>query len=132
MHVGERPTWLNTGDFSYEKYFQDFLQAFFFRIFLKEFFLSKIRISHQRTNARTIKCVQRAICCIRYTRKLLFGEKIFVARQSLRVESGRAFTHMHRFAYVRGDQSKRTTIKKMHRKIVNDGRSLQGRHCGSM
>ncbi len=29
MHVGERPTWLNTGDFSYEKYFQDFFSEYF-------------------------------------------------------------------------------------------------------
>jgi len=38
MHVGERPTWLNTGDFSFEKYFQDFIQDFFSVFFSRIFF----------------------------------------------------------------------------------------------
>jgi len=38
MHVGERPTWLNTGDFSFEKYFQDFFKDFFQSIFSEYFF----------------------------------------------------------------------------------------------
>jgi len=41
MHVGERPTWLNTGDFSFEKYFQDFFQNFFSEYFFQNIFSQK-------------------------------------------------------------------------------------------
>jgi len=37
MHVGERPTWLNTGDFSFEKYFMKF-SRFYQEIFIQEIF----------------------------------------------------------------------------------------------
>jgi len=45
MHVGERPTWLNTGDFSFEKYpfnKNAFFQKFFFfrKSFFQKFFFS--------------------------------------------------------------------------------------------
>jgi len=41
MHVGERPTWLNTVDFSFEKYFEKYF------ILLKEFFLKEFFLNPQ-------------------------------------------------------------------------------------
>ncbi len=48
MHVGDRSTWLNSVDFSFEKYFQDFFQDFFFKIFFKIFFLKNFFLSSRQ------------------------------------------------------------------------------------